>query len=61
MIKIVENQTTDLIPYENNAKNADLRDLYPTAIINPIGEWTGGTDVERARRIENSVRIWLTA
>lgn len=35
-----------LIICQSNAKNADLRALYPTAIINPIGEWTGGTDVD---------------
>lgn len=31
---------------QSNAKNADLRALYPNAIINPLGEWTGGTDVD---------------
>lgn len=31
---------------QSNAKTADLRALYPTAIINPLGEWTGGTDVD---------------
>lgn len=35
-----------LIICQSNAKNADLRVLYPTAIINPIGEWTGGIDVD---------------
>lgn len=35
-----------LIICQSNAKTADLRDLYPTAIINPLGEWTGGTDVD---------------
>ena len=35
-----------LIICQSNAKNVDLRALYPTAIINPIGEWTGGTDVD---------------
>ena len=35
-----------LIICQSNAKNADLRALYPNAIINPIGEWTGGTDVD---------------
>lgn len=35
-----------LIICQSNAKNADLRDLYPNAIINPLGEWTGGTDVD---------------
>lgn len=35
-----------LIICQSNAKNADLRALYPNAIINPIGEWTGGIDVD---------------
>lgn len=35
-----------LIICQSNAKNADLRALYPKAIINPLGEWTGGTDVD---------------
>ena len=35
-----------LIICQSNAKNEDLSKLYPTAIINPLGEWTGGTDVD---------------
>lgn len=35
-----------LIICQSNALNSDLRALYPTATINPIGEWTGGTDVD---------------
>lgn len=35
-----------LIICQSNAKNADLRALYPNAVINPLGEWTGGTDVD---------------
>lgn len=35
-----------LIICQSNAKNADLRALYPNAIINPLGKWTGGTDVD---------------
>ncbi len=31
---------------QSNAKNEDLRKMYPVAIINPLGEWTGGTDVD---------------
>lgn len=31
---------------QSNAKNDDLKALYPDAIINPLGEWTGGTDVD---------------
>ena len=35
-----------LIICQSNAKTADLRALYPDAVINPIGEWTGGPDVD---------------
>lgn len=37
---------TDLIICQSNAKNDELRELFPKAIINPLGEWTGGTDVD---------------
>lgn len=35
-----------LIICQSNAKNGDLRKLYPNAIINPLGEWTGGTNTD---------------
>ena len=35
-----------LIICQSNAKNEDLKLMYPDAIINPLGEWTGGTDVD---------------
>lgn len=35
-----------LIICQSNAKNEDLKKLFPDAIINPLGEWTGGTDVD---------------
>lgn len=35
-----------LIICQSNARNGDLRALYPTAIINPLGEWTGGLNVD---------------
>jgi S-adenosylmethionine synthetase len=35
-----------LIICQSNAKNEDLQKQYPNAIINPLGEWTGGTDVD---------------
>ena len=35
-----------LIICQSNAKNEDLKNAYPKAIINPLGEWTGGTDVD---------------
>ena len=35
-----------LIICQSNAKNSDLLKQYPKATINPLGEWTGGTDVD---------------
>ena len=35
-----------LIICQSNAKTAHLREVYPTAEINPLGGWTGGTDVD---------------
>ena len=31
---------------QSNAKADHLREIYPTAEINPLGDWTGGTDVD---------------
>lgn len=35
-----------LVICQSNAKFGQLDYMYPFAIINPIGEWTGGTDVD---------------
>lgn len=35
-----------LVICQSNARNAELRQMYPTATINPLGEWSGGTDVD---------------
>ena len=35
-----------LIICQSNAKADELRNYYPSAIINPLGDWTGGTDVD---------------
>lgn len=35
-----------LIICQSNAKNEELKELFPKAIINPLGEWIGGTDVD---------------
>ena len=35
-----------LIICQSNASNSDLIRMYPDAVVNPIGEWTGGTDVD---------------
>lgn len=37
---------TRLIICQSNAKTEDLKRIYPDADINPIGDWTGGTDVD---------------
>ena len=31
---------------QSNAKADHLREIYPAAEINPLGDWTGGTDVD---------------
>lgn len=36
----------DLIICQSNCKTEDLRKLYQDAKINPLGDWTGGTDVD---------------
>ena len=35
-----------LISCQSNAKTDHLREIYPTAEFNPVGDWTGGTDVD---------------
>lgn len=35
-----------LIICQSNATHEELKELYPDAIINPLGYWTGGTDVD---------------
>lgn len=35
-----------LVICQSNANNGDLRALYPSAYINPLGEWKGGTDAD---------------
>lgn len=35
-----------LIICQSNAKAEKLRELYPDAEINPLGDWTGGSDVD---------------
>ena len=35
-----------LIICQSNAEKAELREMFPDAIINPLGYWTGGTDVD---------------
>ena len=35
-----------LIICQSNAKTEDLKRTYPNAVVNPLGDWTGGTDVD---------------
>ncbi len=35
-----------LIICQSNAEQAELEAMYPTAEINPLGYWTGGTDID---------------
>ena len=35
-----------LVICQSNAKNNELKEMYPNAIINPLGEWTGGLNVD---------------
>lgn len=35
-----------LIICQSNASNEELREYYPNANINPLGEWIGGTNVD---------------
>lgn len=35
-----------LIICQSNAKAEELREAYPTAEVNPLGDWTGGSDVD---------------
>ncbi len=35
-----------LVICQSNAANSEIKQLYPQAIVNPLGEWSGGTDVD---------------
>ncbi len=35
-----------LIICQSNAPSDELRERYPDAVVNPLGDWTGGTDVD---------------
>lgn len=43
---IVDEDKDRLIICQSNAAKKDLQALYPTAEINPLGDWTGGTEVD---------------
>ena len=35
-----------LVICQSNAKSEDLRQMYPGAVVNPLGDWTGGSDAD---------------
>lgn len=37
---------SNLIICQSNVKTTDLKKIYQKAIINPLGDWTGGTNVD---------------
>ena len=39
-----------LIICQSNANTEELKELYQNATINPLGDWTGGTDVDTGAR-----------
>ena len=43
---ILSEDDNKLIICQSNARTEDLKEEYPSAIINPLGDWTGGTDVD---------------
>ena len=43
---IYDKANDKLIICQSNATKADLLAFYPQAVINPLGDWTGGTDVD---------------
>ncbi len=50
-----------LIICQSNAPTEELRADYPKAEVNPLGDWTGGTDVDTGatnRKLDVSVNIW---
>lgn len=36
----------ELIICQSNANSEDLKNTYPEAVVNPLGDWTGGTNVD---------------
>ena len=40
------NEESRLIICQSNASTSELKKSYPNAIINPLGEWSGGVNVD---------------
>ncbi len=43
---VLDVENWKIIICQSNANKYDLLEDYPSAIINPLGDWTGGTDVD---------------
>lgn len=43
---VIDRETGTLIICQSNAKNEDILKEYPHAAVNPLGEWTGGFNVD---------------
>lgn len=43
---ILDMPNNKVVICQSNAKTEELKSIYPTAIINPLGDWTGGTNVD---------------
>lgn len=44
--KYILDRWRELIICQSNASSEELAKEYPSAVINPLGDWTGGTDVD---------------
>lgn len=43
---IIDEQGDRIIICQSNAEKSEIAKYFPDAIINPLGDWTGGTDVD---------------
>lgn len=43
---ILDMPNNKVVICQSNAKTEELESIYPTAIINPLGDWNGGTNVD---------------
>lgn len=43
---ILDMTSNKVVICQSNARTEELKSIYPTAIINPLGNWIGGTNVD---------------
>ncbi len=43
---IIDQERGKVIICQSNANESKLREVYPDAVVNPLGHWTGGPDVD---------------